>query len=151
MKPNHFTIKISLIFALFLGNSAISQEMLNTSELNQEWSLLKEKDGVKLYARAEQCKVGPLVKPLSYVLMKIVNESSEYKTIYFQLGRHYDQGCEGCEETEENKKALNVSASTSIECDCTFANGELSFLIKNPNYADTRIFQSLELIDLIIE
>lgn len=143
--------RLLLTFVMFASVSGYSQSNLAANELTQEWSLINQESGVNIYVREDFCKVGPQVKLLTYVLYKIENTNSIAKNIYFIDGLKYDQECIGCNGEEESRKVINVSANSSIECDCTFTNGILSSLITNPNYPDTREFKSVQLLDIKID
>ncbi len=143
--------RILLVFAFFASLSVFAQSELSAAGLNQDWSLINQEEGVNIYVRKESCKVGPLEKPLVYVFYKIENTNPEAKNVYFQAGLKYDQECIGCNGEEESRKAVNVTENSSIECDNTFAKGELSSLIINPNYPDSRVFESIILLDIKID
>ena len=150
MKLLNIIQKFTLVFTLLIGFTSFSQNIIKATDLNSEWTLVKDQDGIKMYVSTEGCKVGPLKKPLEYVFIKIENQNSESKDLYFQLGIHYDEGCEGCEEHNESQRAITLEANSTIECDCTFENGNLSYLIINPNYTDTKVFEGIELINFKI-
>ncbi|MEJ6777473.1 MAG: hypothetical protein QNK85_09165 [Crocinitomicaceae bacterium] len=143
--------RLLLLFVIFASVSAYSQSNLAANELTQEWSLVNNESGVNIYARQDFCKVGPQVKLLTYIFYKIENTNSIAKNIYFVGGLKYYQECIGCNGEEESRKAINVPANSSIECDCTFTNGILSSLITNPNYPDTRRFESVHILDIKID
>ena len=143
--------RLLLVFAMFASISAYAQSNVAANDLTQEWSLVSQENGVNIYIRKEFCKVGPQAKLLTYVFYKVENTSASSKDVYFQAGLKYDQECIGCNGEEENRKAINVPANSSIECDCTFANGLLSSLITNPNYPDSRKFEAVQLSDIKID
>lgn len=138
-------------FIFVIGFSSQAQDILGANEISSEWTLLKEQDGIKMYVSTEGCKVGPLEKQLEYIFIKIDNQNAESKDLHFQFALHYDEGCEGCDENLENERVITLEANSTTECDCTFENGELSYLIINPNYADTKVFEGLELINFKIQ
>ncbi|MGB0914488.1 MAG: hypothetical protein ACPGVI_00380 [Crocinitomicaceae bacterium] len=140
-----------LVFAMFASITAFAQSEVAAADLTQDWSLVNQEDGVNIYVRKEACKVGPLEKPLVYVFYKIENTNADAKNVYFQAGLKYDQECIGCNGEEESSKAINVLGNTSVECDNTFAKGLLSSLITNPNYPDSRVFESVMLLDIKID
>lgn len=142
---------ILFAFILVLGFSSQAQDLVLANEINSEWKLLKEQNGVELYISTEGCKVGPLEKPLEYIFVKVVNTTDENKDVYFQLALHFDEGCVGCDDKNESKRAINIPANSTLTGDCSFEYGELSYLIINPNYTDTRILESLELIKFKID
>ena len=113
MKTLNIIQKIAFVFALFIGFTSFSQDVIKPSEISSEWTLVKEQDGIKMYISTEGCKVGPLEKPLEYIFIKIENLNSESKNLYFQFGLHYDEGCEGCEEHKESERAINIAAKAS--------------------------------------
>lgn len=143
--------RLLLVFAMFASISAFAQSNIAAADLTQEWSLVSQENDVNIYIRKEFCKVGPQAKLLTYVFYKVENTSSSSKNVYFQSGLKYDQECIGCNGEEENRKAINVPANSSIECDCTFANGILSSLITNPNYPDSRKFEAVQVSDIKID
>jgi len=143
--------RLLLVFALFASISTYAQNTTPAEELTPEWSLVSQKDGVNIYLRKDFCKVGPQVKLLPYIFYKFENTTTVAKTIYFTAGLKYDQECIGCNGEDESKKAVNVPANSFVSCDCTFKNGTLSSLITNPNYPDTRTFESVQLLDIKID
>jgi len=143
--------RLLLVFTLFASLSAYAQHEVAANDLTLEWSLVSQEDGVNIYLRKDYCKVGPQTKLLPYIFYKFENTTAVAKDIYFAAGLKYDQECIGCNGETESKKAVNVPANSFVECDCTFKNGMLSSLITNPNYSDTRTFESVQLLDIKID
>ena len=151
MKTTKIVRFVAFVFSIFLSTTTFAQTGLKANELSQDWSLLTQQDGVSLFVKRMSCELNPSQKPLDYLLVKVVNESGEEVNSNFQIGLHYDEGCRGCEQNVETYRTVLLASNSSKECDCTFKNGELSLLIKNPNHSDDAVFESIELIDFKLD
>ena len=143
--------KILLVFLCFVQISAFGQE-LKKENLTNDWKLLSEKDGVKVFVKSETCQIQGAPKPFDYAFIKLENTTSEAKTIDFQLGLNYNGTCIGCSESDsEAKRKIVIPANSILIGDATFERGELSYLIANHNSPNQLSFKSIQLIYLNVQ
>ncbi len=143
--------KILLVILCYTPIAGFGQELKNT-DLTNDWKLLSEKNGLKLFVKSETCQIQGAPKPFDYVFIKLENTNLEDKTIDFQLGVIYQEKCIGCSlEDNEAKRRLTIPANTTWIGENTFEKGELSYLITNHNGLDKSVFKSIQLIYLNIQ
>jgi hypothetical protein len=145
IKCNHLLI---LVICIFCGINSFAQESLNTNEITSNWNVISQSSELTMLIRKEDVKVGPLKQPLSYLFLKIENNTSNEIVKDIQLAMNFSYGCEGCESNKENIRRFTIAPNSSIEGDNTFQKGELSYLINNPNFGEIKTLISIELIDI---
>ncbi len=151
MKTTQIVRFVAFVFSILLSSSLFAQTNVSANDLSKDWSLLKEQNGAKLFVKREACSINPSLKPLDYLLVKVVNENGDAVNSSFQIGLLFNNGCRGCEQNVETLRTVIVEANSSKECDCSFKNGEMSLLIKNPNHSDDAVFEGIQLIDFKLD
>lgn len=142
--------KTFLVILCLVHGSVFGQE-LKKSELSNDWTLMSESNGVKLFVKSETCQVQGAPKQFEYLFIKLENTNSESKTIDLQLGMNFNEACIGCSTGDiESKRKVVVPANSTLMGDATFQRGELSYLIANHN-ATVYTFKSVKLVHLNIQ
>ena len=90
-------------------------------------------------------------KPVIFSMLKIVNNTSDKKSITYNYIHQYDQGCDGCDENPERVFTIELEGNTQIEEDCSISNAGLSLTIHNPNVTSTWKFESVAINILSIK
>lgn len=119
--------------------------------LTSEWQLLHSSGEVNFYVKSSECAITGFKLPLNYSFLKIENLSSEPKSLLFNFGLQYAEGCNGCEAGKEHAAYINIPAKSSIEGDCTFKENQLTQLIHNPNHTGGWKFERPIITNLIVE
>ena len=154
-KQNIMTKSINLnksliAFIVLLSSFSFSQ---NTEKfkLTSEWQLLENSSDVNFYVKRTECAVAGFKLPLIYTFLKIENLSNQPKSLLFNFGLQYTEGCNGCEAGKEHAAYINIPANTTLEGDCNFKETQLTQLIKNPNLSGGWNFERPVITNLIIE
>lgn len=143
--------KTLLVILCLVHGSVFGQELKNT-ELTNQWTLLSETNGVKLFVKSENCQIQGAPKSFDYVFVKLENTNSQEKTVDLQLGMNFTQACIGCVANDpEALRKITIPANSSVMGDATFQRGELSYLIANHNSPSVYTFKSVQLITLKIK
>ncbi len=140
-----------LVLFVFAGFATMAQQKMNAEQLSSDWTLLAAQNGVELYIQKIDCKVGNVEKPFTYGFLKAVNTTDQEKNLSFNIHLFYTDGCAGCDNPNEEYKYVNVPANGSVSTDCSFENGQLALLIRNPLQTDLQEFTYLSLIDLKVD
>jgi hypothetical protein len=121
---------VLFIFALLISLQSFSQGRLNTS---QDWSLLKEQNGVKIFSRLSECDMIEGQKKLVYSFLKIENTTNQALSISFDHVLAFKEGCDGCVPNPECAVVLSIPGNSSLEADCNINGHILSRIVANPN------------------
>lgn len=142
----------TLLVILCFAHLSVSGQELKKEDLDSNWKLLSEQDGLQMFIRSETCQIQGAPKPFEYAFIKLTNNSSVDKTIDLQLGMNYNGDCIGCSLDDlEAKRKVFLPANASVEGDATFERGELSYLISNQNSPNPYSFKSIRVIYLKIQ
>jgi hypothetical protein len=143
---------LTLIALVFIGFSAQSQVSMNAADLKTDWSLLTEKDGIKMYIKKGECQMSnDPNKPFTYGWIKVENTNSSAKYVEFHFNVLYADGCAGCDSHANEYKTVSIPANTTLTTDCEFKTPELGLLIHNPYQLNLQEFKSLTLTDLKVD
>ncbi len=137
-----------MILFVAVSFAASSQTELKADQIGADWTLITSQEGIEMYVQEGECKMGNVKTPFTYGFLRIVNTSSEAKNVSFNINLYYADGCAGCDNHNEEYTTVSVAANSSIETDCSFENGQLALLIRNPLQADYQDFKYLQLMDL---
>jgi hypothetical protein len=121
---------VLFIFALLISMQSFSQGKLKTS---QDWSLLKEQNGIKIFSRLSECDMIEGQKPLVYSFIKIENTTNIAQSISFDHVLAFKEGCDGCVPNPECAVVLSIPGNSSLEADCNINGHILSRIVANPN------------------
>lgn len=140
-------------FALvFVALSAQSQVSMSADELSNDWSFVKEENGIKMFIKTGECLMSnDPNKPFTYGWIKLENTTSTEKDVNFHFNLFYTDGCAGCDSHYEEYKSVSVPANTTLTTDCDFEINDLSILIRNPYQLEYQEFKSLTLTDLKVD
>lgn len=147
-------MKIYTIFGFtFLAFQSISQISVKPNDIDSEWKSLQNDETIEVFVRQESCKLNGPAKPFDFGFFKVVNNTDRDLNLTFQVAIRYENGsCNGCDANNESVRSVTVPAAGSIESDCTFENGELSFLLRNPLVAASENkINSIEILNLQIQ
>ena len=142
---------IIAILLVFTGFTAMSQSKLNASEINSDWTLLSEKDGVKMYVQKGECQMGNVETPFTYGFLKVENTTNTEKHVNFNINLFYTDGCAGCDNNNGEYASITVAPNSSLEGGCSSQNGQLGLLIRNPLQTDYQEFTHLTLNDIKVD
>jgi hypothetical protein len=141
----------TLLVILCLAHGSVFGQELKKSELTNDWTLLSESNGVKLFVKSENCQVQGAPKTFDYLFIKLENTNLESKKVDLQLGMNFNEMCIGCSaNSTESKREIIVPANSTVMGDATLQRGELSYLIANHN-ATVYTFKSVKLVHLNIQ
>lgn len=144
-----------LLLALILSGTSLSlmaQTSLSPSNLKKDWSTLHQAEEIKIDIRKESCQIEHVNKPFDYAFLRVENSGQSELSISFQLTVKYSDGtCAGCDTSIETVRTVIVPANSTIESDCSFKNGQLSYLLKSPFINASGVdIESLEITNLQI-
>lgn len=141
---------IITLLLVFIGSTAFSQS-LTANELNDNWTLLTEQDGIKMFVQKGECQMGNVETPFTYGFLKVENTTGSTKHVNFNINLFYTDGCAGCDNHNEEYSSVTVAPNSTIVGDCTFEEAPLALLIRNPLQTDYQEFKQLSLIDLKVD
>ncbi len=150
MTKSIFLKKGLIAFLLLITSSSFGQNN-EKFKLSSDWQLLENASEVNFYVKRTECTVAGFKLPLIYTFMKIENLSNQPKSILFNFGLQYTEGCNGCEAGKEHAAYITIPAKTSLEGDCNFKETQLTQLINNPNLSGGWKFERPVITNLIIE
>lgn len=128
---NYKIIKnVFFVLSLMISANSFAQQKLKTSD---DWSLLKEQNGVKFYSRLSECDMIEGQKKLVYSFLKIENTTNQALSISFDHVLAFKEGCDGCVPNPECAVAVNIPANAVLEADCNINGHVLSRIVANPN------------------
>ena len=130
---------------LCISFSSLSQSIVKSENLTEEWQSISNKDGVEILLRKSICKKEGVDKDFSYGFIRIINSTNEEKDIQFRIELTFTDGCTGCDNSNEDIKTIHLKPNASVETDCSFSNAQLSFLINNPFQLDHK-----ELVEVLL-
>jgi hypothetical protein len=139
----NFSKLCSLITALLFVSAHSFGQTYNKADLTSEWQLISQQNGVEIFIKEQPCDLNKNGKPVIFSMLKIVNNTSDKKSITYNYIHQYDQGCDGCDENPERVFTIELEGNTQIEEDCSISNAGLSLTIHNPNVTSTWKFESV--------
>ena len=116
-------------FCFLLSNVSYSQ-----SENTESWNLVKSQDGIEVYSQIVSCETEGASVPFEYVVFKVANTSASLKTALLNFEIQFEEGCNGCERSEETSTEIKLESGASIEASCSDFGNRLSYFILNPNF-----------------
>lgn len=141
---------IFTLLLVFIGSTAFSQS-LNANEINDDWTLLTEQDGIKMYVQKGECQMGNVETPFTYGFLKVENSTTSTKHVNFNINLFYADGCAGCDNHNEEYSSITIEPNSVLTGECSFKIGQLALLIRNPLQTDYQDFKKLSLIDLKVD
>ena len=140
----------TILAIVFLHCSGVSfgQEAVKFPET--DWQITEEKEGVIFSTRRGNCEVIPGKKPLYYSFLRIENTGNESKTLVFNYGLAFEEGCSGCDDYSESHVEITLAPKEIVGGNCAFSNHLLTRLIVNPNLSGGWKFKSEILTNLQI-
>lgn len=128
-----------LAFVSGLGNGYAqeSQELLTAS-------------GLKFSFTNESCTNQGGNLPFDFALLKVENLTSTTLNIGFNIEVQYQEGCSGCNGSDESRVNLSLSPNEVIQADCSTTDRTLIF-IRNPNFSGSWNFQEIRITNLEIQ
>ncbi len=122
--------KVLFVLSLIISVHSFAQQKLITSE---NWSLIKEQNGVNFYSRLSECDMIEGQKKLVYSFLKIENTTNQALSISFDHVLAFKEGCDGCVPNPECAVSVNIPANAALEADCNINGHVLSRIVANPN------------------
>lgn len=129
-----------------------AQTGIAPSGLKKDWSTLHQGEEIKIDIRKESCEIEHVSKAFDYAFLRVENSGQSELAVSFQLTVKYSDGtCAGCDASVETVRTIIIPANSALESDCSFKNGQLSYLLKSPfiNASGVEI-ESLEITNLQI-
>ena len=144
-----------ILLALIITGSSLSlkaQTGIAPSSLKKDWSSLLLTEEIKIDIRKESCKIEHVSKPFDYAFLRVENSGQSELVVSFQLAVKYSDGtCAGCDTSVETVRTIIIPANSTLESDCSFKNGQLSYLLKSPFINASGVgIESLEITNLQI-
>lgn len=132
---NRFKLKQPIVYMIFMliSSFSFSQGKMNKDQLNESWQLLQESQGVKIFAKKQQCVLIEGQLPLEYVFLKLENSNNSEVEISYSLGSLFKEGCVHCEPNSEMDLKHSLSAGETLTATCEQPLKALHALIDNPN------------------
>ncbi len=128
---NYKKIKnVLFVLSLIISVHSFAQQKLKTSE---NWSLIKEQNGINFYSRLCECDMIEGQKKLVYSFLKIENTTNQALSISFDHVLAFKEGCDGCVPNPECAVSVNIPANAALEADCNINGHVLSRIVANPN------------------
>jgi len=134
-------IKTNLLLALLTFGGMLWGQS-ETLYPDTEWQQTLEQEGVVFSAKRINCESIPGKKPLYYSFLRIQNNSTETKSLAFNFGLAFEEGCSGCDDHSESHVQITLAPGETVEGNCNFSNHLLTRLIVNPNLAGGWKFKS---------
>ena len=153
MNMNRKSILLSFAFSItmLVSGSLFGQDSREHSGLSTEYTTIHSESGLTFQVKRSDCPLGEGLKPLVYTFMKITNDSDQPKTVTFNFGLQYTEGCSGCGENSEHSGYLVIPAHSTVEGTCETPEKGLTRLIYNPNLQGGWKFEKVVLTNLSIQ
>lgn len=101
------------------------------------WTLLKSQDGIDVYSKIVSCDTEGSSVPFDYLLFKVVNNSELSIQADLKFEIYFDEGCNGCHNSNETSRIIELNAGEFLESSCSNFEDKLSYFILNPNFQDS--------------
>lgn len=140
MKKNLPNLMGSIVFCCAISSASFSQKE-HTLVSNQ---LLKiaYSDGA--------CEIEPGKIPYQYAFLKIENLTNSELTIGCNIVVQYEEGCSGCNGSDESRYYLKLKPKESYTASCESDDKSLIF-IRNPNFSGAWNFKEIRIENLDIK
>ena len=126
MKSNHLMGKTMFFLSLFL--------CFNSSAQSNDWQLMNTENGIEVYSRIVSCETEGFKIPLENIVFKAVNTTSASTSVNLEFEIYFEEGCNGCEKSDETSSKFQLNAGESKESTCSNENELNSFTIRNANF-----------------
>lgn len=123
--------RLLFIFSLLLSFGTFAQESEINQDQKQNWFLLIDNNGVKIYSRTVECPYEGM-KPTIYAFLKIENTNATEKMVHFNFGLQYTETCSGCDENSEFAQRILIPANSAVTGNCSKPN-YLGRIVRNLN------------------
>lgn len=130
----------SLAICLFICSTAFSQE---------EHPLITTPQ-VKISYQNGSCDIEPGKQPYQFAFLKIENLSGVQLRIGFNIVVQFEEGCSGCNGSDESLYFLNLAPGQVYEATCA-TDDKSKIYLRNPNFSGAWNFQELRIENLIVE
>lgn len=104
---------------------------------SNDWKLLTSENGINIYTQKAFCDLEGAPNQFEYLLFKAENTSTSELEFDIQFEIHFEEGCNGCQGTEETGTRITLKAGDSIEGSCSNLENKLSYFILNPSFKDS--------------
>ncbi len=131
--------------------STIAFSQASSDKPSNKWEVIYQQDGIVISTRMDNCRIGKAKFPSQYVFLKIENNNEESKTVNYDFGLQYYEGCSGCQEESEFHYAISITGNSFLEADCNFENYGLSRIVSNPNLDGGWKYESLKITNVQID
>ena len=91
-------------------------------------------NGIEVYSRIVSCETEGFKIPLENIVFKAVNTNSTKSSVNLAFEIYFEEGCNGCERSDETSSKFELNAGESKESTCSNVNELNSFIIRNPNF-----------------
>lgn len=151
MKKNRTIQNIFVLCFLLISSQLIGQNNINYENINQEWSLIANQDGVNIFVMQTECNLDERFKPSTWLFYKLENTTNQSKTIEFTPAYTYDEGCVNCDDNKEYSLKFTVNANETIAGNCSFMNRNLTYCVHNPNLSGGWTLKNINLNQLKVK
>lgn len=126
MKINNLIGKTMFFLSLVLCSNSYSQ--------SNDWQLMSTENGIEVYSRIISCETEGFKIPLENIVFKAVNTTSKKSTINLEFEIYFEEGCNGCNRSDETSSQFELNGGESKESTCSKINELNSFTVRNPNF-----------------
>ncbi len=110
---------------------------LNLFSQTNEWELVKTQEGINVFSQIMTCEVEGAPNSFDYVVFKVENTTVNQLTVGLHFEIYFEEGCNGCDGSEETSTALVLEPGGFIESTCSNPVDQMSYFILNPGFADS--------------
>lgn|SRR3989338_1100142 len=145
MKTSKLRYSTLILFAFLF--SSMSYGQVNS----EEWKIIHEENGVKFFGKEIYCTNDSEEKPSFYAFLKIENTNSQEVRLIYTLAMEFEEGCSGCDLDSEFGTTITIPAQGTVEADCSLSQPSLYRIIRNLNLPGGWEYQSMKIVNLIID
>jgi hypothetical protein len=113
---------------------------------SNDWQLMKTQNGIEVYSRIISCDTEGSTIPFDYLVFKVKNTTSQSLNVSLQFEIHFEEGCNGCENSRETSTEISLNSGESIEASCSNFEYRLAYLTLNPNFQGSWSYSHSEVL-----
>lgn len=126
MKINYLIGRTMFFLSLVLCSNSYAQ--------SNDWQLMSTENGIEVYSRIISCETEGFNIPLENIVFKAINTTSEKSKVNLEFEIYFEEGCNGCEGSDETSSQFELKGGESKESTCSNSNELNSFIVRNPNF-----------------
>lgn len=136
MNRQHFLLVFVLITLITSSLSAQEQTDFPAIQRSTDWVLYQEQNGVQQYYKFEECNIPAEGFYREYILVKLVNTTSQPKIVEWDVVKWYASTCNNCDlSNPEQHRNVELGANEALEGNCSLETDKtLKMFSKFLNY-----------------